>query len=462
MLAHKVHRYITTKKLLNRGEKILIALSGGRDSVALLYLLHELAPAWEWDLVAGHVNHGLRPGADNRESDLCRKITQELGIPLVEGKLTIPEKGNLEQIARELRYELLATWAKEKECTVIVTAHHLDDQAETILYRLLKGSGLRGLQGIHPAVQNLRRPLLGITRQEIDTYCLTRGILFAEDQSNQDESFTRNHIRYTLLPFLKGTGFPNVSFHLAKLSESATHMYHALEMYIQEDLNSLFTPHPVGFEMDLKTWRRLDENRQMLLLKEFFVRMDSHKSHVSWETLQQLAAFLRESEKGRSFEIDSNRKWIVETTSVIITSGIDTGKITLWQPGKTIQWTSWFRLTWETASVPKTWEVNPWEEYFADDLIHIKVYIRGWKPGDRIEPWGEGKHLVSDLLKDASVPAMIRPHYPVVVVNDDILWIPGIRRSKEYPVLPTSTSCVKLTGILKKEYYDKVKQKFNH
>jgi len=161
-LAQKVHQYITEEQLLNKGDGILVALSGGRDSVALLYILHELSRAWKWTLIAAHVNHGLRPGDDLSESMLCRHIAHDLELELLEEKLSIPQDGNLEQIARDLRYDCLQKWADEKKCRAIATGHHLDDQAETVLYRILKGSGLYGLTGIHVSRDKIRRPLLNI------------------------------------------------------------------------------------------------------------------------------------------------------------------------------------------------------------------------------------------------------------------------------------------------------------
>lgn len=461
VLAHKVHRHITEENLLTRGERLLVALSGGRDSVALLYLLHELAPAWDWRLVAGHVNHGLRPGADSRESALCRQIAHNLEIPLREGKLTIPRSGNLEQTARQMRYDLLESWAEEEGCSAILTGHHMDDQAETILYRLLKGSGFHGLRGIHPARGAIRRPLLSVSRQEIDSYCLTRGLLYAEDESNRDISFTRNRIRYTILPYLKKTGFPDVSNHLVKLAGSAELAYRVLKSYLREDLDRLFSPHPGGWCLNLAHWRKLGADRQRVLLKEFFSREDE-TAHVSRQTLDQLADFLQNAEKGRVFQLDDQRRVVMESSRALLTTGVDEGKPTEWKPETAVDWTSWITLDWKSSPVPEIWETNPFEAYFADDLIHIKVYIQRWKAGDRLDPMGKGKHLVSDLLKDARIPALIRPHYPVVTDGEKILWIPGVRRSVHYPVPSGAASCVKLTCTLQKETYDLIEKKADH
>jgi tRNA(Ile)-lysidine synthase len=461
-LAQKVHQYITEEKLFQEGERILVALSGGRDSVALLYLLYELAPAWQWELIAAHVNHGLRPGSDGTETHLCRHIAHNLGVEFLEKKLHIPQAGNVEQHARELRYAALEQWANEEDCSAIATGHHMDDQAETILYRLLKGSGFYGLKGIHRSKNRIRRPLLVSSREEIDRYCLIRGLAFAEDQSNRDQSLNRNRIRYTILPFLKKNGFPNVHTNLAKLADSADMAHRVLESYLQQEMESLFTTHPAGYNLNLTAWKSLDEDRQCYVLYAFLRKYDVTEHHISRNTILQLQSFLQEAEKGRIFHMTESVKWIVDADNVLITQGIDQGETLHWKPEKSIQWTSWMFLDWKQISRPEKWNPSPFEEYFADDLIHIKVYIRKWRPGDRLEPMGHSKHRVSDLLKDARVPAAIRPHFPVVTSGEDILWIPGVRRSKLFMVPPQAGSCIKLTCMLQKEYYDIIKKKTDH
>lgn len=460
--AQKVHQYITEEKLLKKGDWILAALSGGRDSVALLYILHELTPAWNWTLVAAHVNHGLRPGDDLSESMLCRHIAHNLGLELLEEKLSIPKDGNLEQTARNMRYECLQKWADEKKCDAIVTGHHLDDQAETVLYRILKGSGLYGLTGIHASREQIRRPLLNISREEISTYCHTRGLVYAEDHSNKDENFIRNRIRYSVIPYLKKNGFLQVSQHLSRLAESASISRKVLEKYLRNELESLIRENSAGYQMDLLRWKSYETETQVLLLSEFFLVCEPLDHHVSRESVRRLVHFLNTAEKGKCYSSNDSLKWIVDTESVQITRGLENGKTQLWLPGTTVQWMPWIRLDWNHPAVPERWDPSSFEEFFTDDLIHIKVYIQEWRQGDRMDPMGRSKHLVSDLLKDAGVPAVIRPYYPVVRTDNDIIWIPGIRRSNKYTVSQNIKDCVRLTCTLQKEYYDIIRKKTGH
>lgn len=460
--AQKVHQYITEEQLLNKGDRILVALSGGRDSVALLYILHELSQAWKWTLIPAHVNHGLRPGDDLSESMLCRHIAHDLELELLEEKLSIPRNGNLEQTARDLRYKCLEKWAYEKQCQAVATGHHLDDQAETVLYRILKGSGLNGLTGIHASRDKVRRPLLYISREEISTYCHTNGLVYAEDHSNRDENFIRNRIRYSVIPYLKKNGFPLVSHYLSRLAESAAMSRKVLETYLQGELESLITENTSGYVMDRLKWKLYDSDTQHLLLSEFFLVYKPADHHVSREAVRRLVHFLNSAEKGNTCQIDDNFTWIVDRESIQITSGITKGNKQIWVPGTTVRWTPWITLEWDYPGTPEPWDKSSFMEFFTDDLIHIKVYIQEWCPGDRMDPMGKSKHLVSDLLKDAGVPAVIRPHYPVVRTDDDIIWIPGIRRSNKYTVSQNTKNCVRLTCTLQKEYYDIIRKKTNY
>ncbi len=461
-LAQKVHQHITEEKLLAKGDRILVALSGGRDSVALLYVLHELSAAWKWTLIAAHVNHGLRPGDDVSESLLCRHIAHDLGLELLEEKLSIPHNGNLEQTARVMRYDSLEKWAVEKQCRAIVTGHHLDDQAETVFYRILKGSGLYGLTGIHVSRDKIRRPLLTISREEISTYCHTHGLVYADDHSNRDETFIRNRIRYSVIPYLKKNGFPQVSHHLARLAESAAISRKVLETYLQKDLDSLVTETSSGIVIDRVRWKSFDYETQVLLLKEFFLIHNPAVSHTSRESIRRLVHFLNTAEKGQIHQMTENLTWVVDHETIHITSGIDKGKNLIWVPGTTVQWTPWITLEWDYPGTPAGWDRSSFEEFFTDDLIHIKVYIQEWSSGDRMDPMGNSKHLVSDLLKDAGVPAVIRSHYPVVRTDKDIIWIPGIRRSDKYTVSQNTKNCVRLRCTLQKEYYDIIRKKSHH
>ena len=189
------------------GGVVLCAVSGGRDSMCLLHYLHTLSRRMDFRVAAGHLNHGMRPTAQ-RDEDLVRQFCEERGIPLYVGYERVYDRARdwdlgVEETGRRLRYEFLGRTADQIGAGRIATAHHMGDQAETVLLNLLRGTGTEGLGGIPPVRGRLIRPLLNTSRAEIEAYVAENGIAYAEDETNTDLSYARNRLRLVVWPELK-------------------------------------------------------------------------------------------------------------------------------------------------------------------------------------------------------------------------------------------------------------------
>ena len=225
-LAARVLDTIRRRALLRRGDRVLVALSGGSDSVALLRLLRELEASAELT-VAGvaHLNHGLRAAAHDDEQ-FCRALAVETDVrfrsDLVDVRARAARRGtSVEDAGRQARYELFERVATELGADVIATGHTRDDQAETFLLRLLRGAGPRGLAGIHPRSGRVVRPVLDCGRDELRAYLAAIGQPFREDESNRDLSIPRNRVRHELLPLLARDYSPRITDVLAREAEIA-------------------------------------------------------------------------------------------------------------------------------------------------------------------------------------------------------------------------------------------------
>lgn len=213
----KMKSAICEGALINEGENVLCALSGGADSVALLLLLNEL----NVNLYAAHLNHGIRGEEADRDELFCKRFCAELGVPLFSERADVPkiskENGKgLEETAREVRYEFLNRIAAENGCTKICTAHHADDNVETVLLHIIRGCGLNGLTGIAPIRDNLVRPLLTLRKQELVEVVREKGYTFVYDSTNSETDNTRNYIRHNILP------------HIYHLNESADKAFYRM------------------------------------------------------------------------------------------------------------------------------------------------------------------------------------------------------------------------------------------
>jgi tRNA(Ile)-lysidine synthase len=217
------------RKLFRPGQRVCIAVSGGADSVALLRTLHTARAALGLVLSVVHVHHGIRGVEADGDADFVRQLSAELGLPCEvlagEAKVRAAECGEtLEEAARNIRYRLFAQELELGRVDVVATAHTLDDQAETVLMKLLRGAWTEGLGGIHPVVIYARgavvRPMLQVSRSAVETYLRELGQAWREDASNQDPAFTRNRIRHELLPALRGYN-PQIAGQLARLAAIA-------------------------------------------------------------------------------------------------------------------------------------------------------------------------------------------------------------------------------------------------
>ncbi|WJH36382.1 tRNA lysidine(34) synthetase TilS [Paenibacillus sp. CC-CFT747] len=228
-LVGRVEGFIKEEKLLKPGDSVAVAVSGGPDSVALLHILFLLSPVWQWKLLVVHVNHRFRGEESDREADYVRSLSAQLGLPCEVGTIDVPEYIRLsgkngQEAAREKRYAFLYEAARRNGAEAVALAHHADDQAETVLMRVLRGTGISGLTGI-PTRRPLKkmeliRPLIRITKQELAQFCRDRGLSYCFDSSNAERKYTRNRLRLEVMPVLAGYN-PRIVESLTRLAEVA-------------------------------------------------------------------------------------------------------------------------------------------------------------------------------------------------------------------------------------------------
>jgi tRNA(Ile)-lysidine synthase len=226
-LYDQLRQAIQQNQLIPDGARLVVGVSGGADSLALLHALHALAPAAGWHLHVATLDHGLRGAAGAADADYVRGLCVAWGLPVTVGQADVRSAGGIEAAARRARYDFLAAVAHEVGAGIVAVAHHADDQAETVLLRLLRGTGLRGLRGMaltsplpfHPELQVVR-PLLFTPRRQIDDYCRQHALLPREDATNADTTLLRNAVRHQLLPLLE-TLAPPIRQSLIRLAETA-------------------------------------------------------------------------------------------------------------------------------------------------------------------------------------------------------------------------------------------------
>lgn len=295
LLSH-VEETIKKYKMLKPGEPLLVACSGGADSVVLFHLLRELRPEWRIKLTVIHFDHNLR-AQSARDFKFVQSLAKRFKIPIYHDERRGDFLGNglsPEEAARKIRYEFFEKAAKKTGIKKIALGHQQNDQAETLLMRLVQGTGLRGLQGIRPVIKEKGityiRPLLSTNRKEIRTYLKEHSYAYREDATNRSKRFLRNQIRHDLLPFLEKKFNPQIRTALCRLAETIYQEFAGMDEWVREQGKAfLKTRRKDTFWLDRENFLRLPSMLQFRLLDQFLHDLDSRSGldFESWSRIEE-------------------------------------------------------------------------------------------------------------------------------------------------------------------------------
>lgn len=437
-LQEKALHFGRWKGLFTGCRKLLVAVSGGPDSMALLYLAkHVFVPEWGMTLHVAHLNHQLRGADSNLDADLVTDVCRRWGIPCTVECRDVGgsrQKGDsLEHHARNVRYGFLQEVRKKVKANCIATAHHRDDQVETLVMCMIKGTGLKGMRGILPKRDDgVVRPLLTLTKQEILAFLRQHRIPFREDQTNRDPHFLRNRVRANLVPALQ-KATPGFAGMLLRTAESAAEAWGGMEANVRRELLSRITTSPNGsVNFDL---RRPSEPGGVVL-REFLGMVVERPTRLHVEALTKLI----KRNPGKRVLLPGGLSAWRTSSGIMIEASAGTGppepvdcvvgrESTISAMGITLG-------SGLMKSIPPRFPGDSAEEAFFDaDKIGEKWLLRTWKPGDRIRPLGlKGTRKVADLLAERGVPVPDRRSVPVMEVAGRIAWVVGHRIGDDFKI----------------------------
>ena len=391
-------------ELIGPGVTVLVALSGGADS---MYLVSRLTEAG-YPVKCAHYNHCLRATAD-RDEQFVRDWCREQGIPLAVGRgdgaaRAVRRGMSLEECAREMRYAFLEQTAREEGCALIATGHHAGDNAETVLMNLIRGSGLKGLCGIPPRRGNLIRPMLEVTREEIDRYLARRGIPHVEDETNGDDSYTRNKVRHHLMPLLEELN-PKAREHITaaagRLRDDEIFLSRLAEELLcrcEERGESLAVP-----AEDLANAPRPLALRACGILARR-AGLGTQSAH-----LEGILALCRTEDPSASTDVPGGTVWREYEWLVLGHRTVPAGEET---PLCTDGMTRWGRWTVECRP-----SQAPEKPYIDKNSFHLRpgeYTLRTRREGDRVKLGKRPEKTVKKLMIEEKIPARRREHIPVI------------------------------------------------
>lgn len=459
--------------LFENGDRLLVGLSGGVDSLALLHLLASERSRRRWELFAVHVHHGMRGEAADDDVEFLTKLCAAWRILLVVEHADVPAMAaerriSVEEAGRDARYGAFARVSRELGSNKVVTAHHADDQAETVLLHLFRGAGIDGLAAMPerrplstaPGARELVRPLLRVRRQELEEYCREQGLEPRLDVTNLDLNYRRNRIRHELLPVLRDFD-PAIVEHLVRLARQAREEMELLSVDAGRLLQSAAVnaapadfgiPLPVlppALVLDLVQLRQAPPallRRSLRLALRQAGDYEVEQSAALVERLVQLVNSdsgsvdlpgcpLRASKTGKQLRIEPCARVLMPPTAVEVPL-----------PGETYAQAFGLNLSAALGPIPKQLRLPPYRAILDFDALRPPFQLRVPRTGDRFQPFNApGSRLVSDLFIDRKVPAYLRTHWPILTDREGIVWVLGLAIAHRVRIRPGTSRALHLS-----------------
>jgi tRNA(Ile)-lysidine synthase len=441
----KISLFIQKNRLFDKGKKLLLAVSGGIDSMVLMHWLHEN----KMNFAVAHCNFKLRADESDADADFvknyCKKLSVECHyIEFDTQNFASDNKLSIQEAARKLRYEWLEATRKNLDLDFILTAHHLDDNMETLLLNLIKGTGIKGLRGMLPKNGKIVRPMLEISKNEILKYAETHMISFREDSSNKLMKYDRNKIRNQIIPQLQEI---NPGLHESMMSHFRNYL----------SIEKLYNSGIADYRKKLF----IEKNGYILIPVKKLMTIDGYEA-LAFELLSgfgfnntEIETLLNSVNQPESKMIVNNTYRIVKDKQFFVVSKINDESAGIYYIDKStdkVRLADGSMLKIHFKPISKHSKIIPSAEYlYADaDKLQFPLTIRQWQQGDYFYPISNektGKKKVSKFFKDEKTPLYIKENCPVLVSGQSLVWVIGQRADNRFKITSSTRNIVKITLV---------------
>lgn len=444
MLLEHTRKMIEKYNMLRQGDWVIVGVSGGADSVALLHILTRLKEELDLCLKVVHVHHGLRGEEADHDAKFVEMLCKKWNIAYKRYQYDVAgfakeQRIGIEEAGRRLRYEAFEKELEKLGKGKIAVAHNQNDQAETVLMRLCRGSGLKGLCGIAPVRGNIIRPLLFCSRQEIEAYCHQNTLDYCTDDTNFQDAYTRNKIRIHLLPWLENQLNTKAVEHIAATSmvvaeeeaylETVAQAYYEKALVVQQ-----------GDSLVLKIQALLDMPGVMCnrVLRKALQEVGGSLENVTQEHIGQLEGLLRKT-TGKRLSLPSDVSAVIQYENLCLflhKSDKKTDYFYELSPEKTtfIKEVNKTVLCSYNAEKKQGNSLPLYTKVFDYDKIKNMLCCRSRRPSDVISIEGGHSKKLKNFLIDAKIPASLRQNIPLIASGNEILWVVGYRTAAKFGV----------------------------
>ncbi len=452
MFLDQVKKTIQKYRMLSQGDRVIVGVSGGMDSVALLCALHKVREVYGVSLVVGHLNHGLRGKESLRDAEFVRKMALDLNLPYETESLAAGElkkKGmTIQEAAREARFVFFRRLVRQYKAHKIALGQNADDQAETIVMRFLRGSGVTGLRGIPPVRDEfVIHPLIEVGRKEIEAYLAREGLLYVEDSSNLKDDYLRNRVRRHLIPILENYN-PNLKTVLGRMGKAFLHEDRYMSEKTQEAWDRIVREKGGEVSLDLVAFRKLNPALQFRLLGRSLKAVSEISakrlgtSHIL--NLAGIAGGVKPHAvihlPGQVFGKRVYDRLEIRKGKEPSFHGFD---LELAFPGVTPLEELGKKMVIRFVNRIDLKEASPQIAFMDFGRLKPPLRVRNYRPGDRFRPLGMGgRKKVKDCFIDWKVPMEERPRVPLILSEGAIVWVAGYRISEDVRVTPQTERVV--------------------
>jgi tRNA(Ile)-lysidine synthase len=446
-IEQEVINFIKRYQLLDDSKKILIALSGGADSVFALRFFNKYKKKYKIEIAAIHVNHNLRGKESLRDEKFCRSLCEKIGIEIFIESVNVKSfakknKLSIEEAARILRYQRFDKVLQKSNSDLIITAHNSDDNTESVLLNIVNGTGIDGISGISIKNEKLIRPFLCLSKNQITEYLENQKVDFVYDSTNEDTNFRRNYVRKEIIPLLKNIN-PSINKSVFNSSEVVKNQKLLLNYFIDENFDKIVSKKNNDIFIDLNEIKNFPSEILGEILKRIFVEyLDLEFNYKFYLQFQELIS----SQVGTKFEFNKNFKAIKERNLLRISRKLKIAEkeIVMDLHSSTKVDGKLFKIS-KLSRIPKNLNKQQNEEIISADNLCENLILRKWKTGDRIQLLGmKGTKKISDVLTDLKIPILEKEHQLVLVNNNEIVYLVGKRISEKYKVTAETKKVIKI------------------
>jgi tRNA(Ile)-lysidine synthase len=456
-LIEKVLHTIKQHNMFETGDKVIVAVSGGPDSVCLLHILYRLKEEFNLTLYAAHVNHCLRGEESDKDEEFVKEFCSDLGIECFIRRIDInrlaEEKGlSTESAAREARYEFFEELMKNLSAQKIALAHNANDQAETVLMRIMRGTGMEGIVGIKAVRGNIFiRPIINIKRESIETYCEDNNLVPRIDKTNLESIYTRNKIRLELIPYIKENFNSDIVTTLNRLADTIS----MDNFYLENVANEKF-----------KRCCKIND-KKVIIDKNAFKEHEAVITRILRHALNELKGNLYNVEKVHIYDLinlqkSGTGKRITLPSSVVGYNNYENIELSIGKPRENNEEEKEYTLNINEENYVEAFNLRVYMrlvknnekidlkeksqvKYFDFDKIMGSVTIRARRNGDRFTPFGmKGNKKLKDLFIDLKIPQEERDRIPLICFGKHIAWIVGYRISENYKIDKTTENILEI------------------